>query len=176
MYDAIFLFPMSIKTFEYPKGRLTALLYRLATMIVRSGAELDAVLREIKATRILGDLCHDAYNKYTRLYPNIHVSHDPKDCEGEISSDGRVAKDDNIFAFWLPHGLTDDPEIASERLKRSSDRAWAIEKAFREVENPPVGILILDLRPVKLGSDGSSDEKPCDLQRDISLHGHSAPD
>lgn len=149
---------------------------RLATMIVRSGPDLDQVIKEISQSNILGEMCQDRYEAYSSMYPDLQICHDPKDSEGRMNPDGCVAANDNIFAFWLPHGLTNDPKARSARLKRSSERAWAIEKAFREVETPPLDILILDIRLLHLGSDGTSERAPPDLEHDVALHDHSAPD
>lgn len=144
-------------------------------MIVRSGPDLKQVLDEIGQSAILGDMCQDRYDNYTSIYPDLEICRDPNDSEGNMNPDGTVGASDNIFAFWLPHGLTNDPESRSARLKRSSERAWAIEKAYREVESPPIGILILDLRLLNLGDDGTSETAPPNLERDVALHDHSAP-
>ncbi|KAJ6031461.1 hypothetical protein N7540_002193 [Penicillium herquei] len=96
----------------------------LATIMVRSGSDLESVLEQILAS----------------------VEHDPQDRLGNLKPDGNLNPGNAVFAFWLPHGLTNDHDVRIKRLTRSTQRARDIEDAFRQVESPPIGVLIIDFR------------------------------
>lgn len=72
-----------------------------------------------------------------------------------MSPDGKVPPSRNTFAFWLPHGLTDMMDVRNVRLDRCFQRAIKIEEAFRQIEQPPVGILVLNLQPLRIQAHNS---------------------
>ena len=64
-----------------------------------------------------------------------------------MNPDGTIPPHDNTFGFWLPHGLTADPATQNARLDTSFKRALDVENAFRQIEQPPIGILVLTFTP-----------------------------
>ncbi|KAJ5613502.1 hypothetical protein N7528_007156 [Penicillium herquei] len=134
----------------------------IATIIVRSGADIDSVVAEIKASKILGELRYDRIGHWRQAYPEVNVLHDPQDGEGTLKEDGLPEPEHNTFAFWLPHGLTNDPQIQDERLLRCSNRAKAIQMAFAQVETLPISILILDWQVFRFGSESRRPPTPGD--------------
>ncbi|KAJ6032359.1 hypothetical protein N7540_003091 [Penicillium herquei] len=150
----------------------------LGTIIVRSGSDVDSVIAEIKDSKILGELRHDKISRWRADYSEVNVLHNTQDGEGALEEDGLPAPENNTFAFWLPHGLTDDPQIQHERLHRCYNRAKAIETAFMQVETLPVGIIILELGVFGLGSESgatSGDEVEENLEDDTEDN-HSGED
>ncbi|KAJ5738298.1 hypothetical protein N7493_001453 [Penicillium malachiteum] len=125
-------------------------------VIVRSGADIDSILAEVKKSEILGKLRYDKIARWRADYPEYDTVHDAEDRVGTISDDGQVAIHNNTFAFWLPQGLTDNLQTQNERLLRCRSRAQAIEMAFMQVETLPVGILIIDLRVFGFGSESGA--------------------
>lgn len=62
-----------------------------------------------------------------------------------MSPNGEVPPGDNVFGFWLPHGLQDnDPQVYASQLRACHQRFNAIERAFREVEGISPRDLVLE--------------------------------
>lgn len=92
-------------------------LTRLATMIVRSGAELDKLLETIDVSGFFGKCKPVSLKLFMEEYPNATISQNPRERESILRADGSVDPGDNLFGFWLPHGLNSQDE---EVLPQSS--------------------------------------------------------
>lgn len=104
---------------------------------------------------MLGKLDKDQYFKCRSKDPEFELHQDIREREGPMSPDGKVPPSRNTFAFWLPHGLTDMMDVRNERLDRCFQRAIKIEETFRQIEQPPVGILALNLQPLHIQAHNS---------------------
>lgn len=101
-------------------------------MIVRGGAELDKLFDTILASGFLGKCNVEDLVMWRNMYPNRTISHDPRAGEGVLSEHGAVPLADNIFGFWLPHGLSSDEMVFAVQLRERHFRRFnQIERAFR---------------------------------------------
>ncbi|KKK26856.1 hypothetical protein ARAM_003456 [Aspergillus rambellii] len=107
----------------------------LATMIVRSGAELEKLLDTIHTSRFFGECLPEKLEEFKKMYPEgtAKLSLHPREREGRLGADGSIMPQDNTFGFWLPHGLTNDETLGAQ-ICQCKDRFNNIERAFREVE------------------------------------------
>ncbi|KAI9928650.1 hypothetical protein ASPWEDRAFT_180237 [Aspergillus wentii DTO 134E9] len=110
----------------------------LATMIVRSGAELEKLLDTIHASRFLGECLPEELELFKKMHPEgtANLLLNPRERERERHerpcADYSIMPKDNIFGFWLPHGLRS--ETLSTHIYQCKERFNNIERVFREVE------------------------------------------
>ncbi|KAJ6036978.1 hypothetical protein N7540_001257 [Penicillium herquei] len=119
----------------------------LATMILRSRAEgtsLGTIIEAIKECGMLGKLEKESLNTFKRFYPysSLQRLFDSRDGELPVPSDNRVAPFNTIFAFWLPHGLTNNRKVFEKGLNDALARAKAIEEAFIQYQSLPAKVLV----------------------------------
>ncbi|KAJ5713268.1 uncharacterized protein N7483_010449 [Penicillium malachiteum] len=136
----------------------------LATMILRSRAEgktLGTIVEAIKECGMLGKLDKESLNTIKRFYPypSLQRLFDSRDGELSVSSAGEVVPVNTVFAFWLPHGLTNNREVFAKGLNDALARAKAIEEAFVQYQNLPAGALVLNFPTLQIndGDDTSID-------------------
>ena len=111
---------------------LTTFSPRLATMIVRSGADLKELLQAIVNTDILGQCDDEELSLFNLVHPNAQkIEKHERDREGEKNADGSVP---NLFGFWLSHGLSTDPETRTAEIASCMQRFEEIEEAFCALE------------------------------------------
>ncbi|KAJ5591616.1 uncharacterized protein N7459_001985 [Penicillium hispanicum] len=121
----------------------------LATVIVRSGKNIPEIIKTIHNSRILGPFDEEEYENFREMEPEPRLVQDARDREGKPTVDGHAAPNDNVFGFWLPHGLSEDPAIAEEQQKHCFERAKMIEDAYKKVvEDLPIGVLVLEIEEV----------------------------
>lgn len=106
-------------------------------MVVRSGVELDKLLDTIEISGFLGTCGAAELEEFQRWYPNYTMSQNPRECEGVLQADGSVGPKNNVFGFWLPHGLSTAPNEFASQLRQCENQFNRIEEAFREVEGIP---------------------------------------
>ncbi|KAJ5726147.1 uncharacterized protein N7483_007504 [Penicillium malachiteum] len=100
--------------------------------MVRSGSNFASVVRAIQASGILSDVRQEKYERFQEDFSyEPDIEKDPHDRLGSLNPDGSTPPGHNVFAFWLPHGLTNDHDVRIERLSRSTQCAHDIEDAFR---------------------------------------------
>ncbi|PGH05607.1 hypothetical protein AJ79_06774 [Helicocarpus griseus UAMH5409] len=106
----------------------------LATMIVRSGVQLEKLFDTIEACDFLGHLEEDELKNFRNEYGQITINQDPNASKGLLRPDGTVPPQETTFGFWLPHGLSSDNVKFARQLRACRQRFNRIEAAFREAE------------------------------------------
>ncbi|OJJ46469.1 hypothetical protein ASPZODRAFT_2129488 [Penicilliopsis zonata CBS 506.65] len=105
----------------------------LATMIVRSGVDLERLFDTIQACGFLGDCSPEELQEFKQEYPDARITHNPRDREAQPGLD---PASEHVFGFWLPHGLaSDDEDLFGQQLAGCLGRFNDIEKAFRDTED-----------------------------------------
>jgi hypothetical protein len=113
-------------------------LNRLATMIVRSGAELNKLFSTIDYCGFLGQPKLEGLELFNLEYPDVIINQSPREREGKMRPDWTVDPADNVFGFWLPHGMNgENDEIFVSQIRQCTQRFNMIEAAFRKVECIP---------------------------------------
>jgi len=115
-----------VQLFEFQDDNYILPLRWLATMIVRSSADIHALLETILATKYLGDLDHAKFEEYKEHCPwkQIKCNREDGACEPNLPS---------RFGFWLPHGVrTSSKEEFIDDLRACIDRFNGIEECFKE--------------------------------------------
>ncbi|KAJ5116570.1 hypothetical protein N7456_000918 [Penicillium angulare] len=123
----------------------------LATMIIRSGANIPDCLAAIKRYGCLGDFDTQEHERFKRRFPNPEVTYNDKDRSWTPPTDNNDSASSpafdspryTMFGFWLPHGLDRDPTTFNTQLQKTLHRAAEIESAFQEVQPVPSGLLSL---------------------------------
>ena len=135
----------------------------LATMIVRSGADLYQLFETIRLSQLLGELDMKQYENFKELNPDAHLEggerEREREREGKLLPNGQVNPADNTFKFWLPHGLSADGKIRAVQIRACLDHFNAIEKAYCESEG------IRDLARLAMGVECDSEGR---IQKDTS--------
>ncbi|BDD54705.1 hypothetical protein MAP00_000302 [Monascus purpureus] len=108
----------------------------LATIIARSGADLPKLFDTIRASGFLGEIIPHSLQMFKEMHPMAGISQNPHDREGKLGLNGLPEPMNDIFGFWLPHGLSSDDEIYATQLRRCFQRFNAIERVFQEVKHP----------------------------------------
>ena len=113
------------KLFDTQDEEFTLPLQWLATMIVRSSADITDLLRTIHATKYLGGLDEAKYEEYQR-----HCQFKQFICNPQ---EGRCAANlPQQLGFWLPHGIdTSSEESLGDGLAECLDRFNRIEECFQ---------------------------------------------
>ncbi|KAJ5116568.1 hypothetical protein N7456_000916 [Penicillium angulare] len=132
----------------------------LATMILRSRADISDVLNVIKNLGLLGTFDKESFRENDDLYADDEIRYDD-DPTFTPSADKASSVKNNVFGFWLPHGLSGDSSTFLSQLQQCLDRAAAIESAYKLLEPVPVGLLILSI-DLFIENPRSLDELPSD--------------
>lgn len=104
-------------------------------MIVRSGADLKELLQAIVDTDILGPCDDEELSLFNLVHPNAQkIEKYERDREGWKNPDGSVPPSHNLFGFWLPHGLSTEPETRAAEIASCMQRFEEIEEAFCAME------------------------------------------
>jgi hypothetical protein len=104
-------------------------------MIVRSGADLNTLLEAIVDTNILGPCDEEEFSMFKLVHPDAEKQEKhERDREGSENPDGTIPPSDNMFGFWLPHGLSSDPQMRAAEIVSCMQRFDQIEDAFCMVE------------------------------------------
>ena len=107
-------------------------------MIVRSGAALDKLFDTVAASKILGPCDEEALALFRQMDPNAEIPEGREnDREGTLRPNGQVAPSQNLFGFWLPHGLITEEETRFPQISSCLSRFKAIEQAYFEAEGIP---------------------------------------
>lgn len=123
---------------------------RLATLLIRSGSNIKNGIAVIKDDGCLGEFDQEIYEEELFLSPNLHdVTFDSHEREGKLLDNGQVEIHRNVLGFFLPHGLTTDPEISKQRLNICNQRYHDIESAWRRTQ-PSMDFAILELVDLQL--------------------------
>ncbi|KAJ5719414.1 hypothetical protein N7493_007869 [Penicillium malachiteum] len=130
-----------------------------ATMIIRRGAKGQALTIIVKAIRECGMLGKFDKKSYDCPYPSLQRLFDSRDGELPVPSDGEVVPRNTIFAFWLPHGLTNNPEVFARGLNDALARAKAIEDAFTQYQSLPAEVLVANFPTLQI--NGGDDPIIC---------------
>lgn len=102
----------------------------LATMILRSTADIGKSLDYIAATRFLGQLNETQWDEWNQWDYDLHFAHNPRE---NVGIQGQA----NDFGFWLPHGLGATPDAFAAGFKAHENRFIRIEKAFKAYFDVP---------------------------------------
>jgi hypothetical protein len=105
-------------------------------MIVRSGAaDLDKLLEAIVETRILGSYDEQEIHLFRLVHPDVNkLERIERDREGRNSQDGTISPAHKLFGFWLPHGLSSNPQKRAAEIESCIRRCEDIENAFCQLE------------------------------------------
>lgn len=118
--------------------------------MIRSGSNIKKAIAVIKNDGCLGEFDQEIYEEELLLSPNLHdVTFDSHEREGKLLENGQVEIDRNVLGFFLPHGLTTDPEISKQRLNICNQRYHDIESAWRRTK-PSMEFVILELVDLQL--------------------------
>ena len=112
--------------FEWQDDDFSLPMQWLATMIVRSSADIQDLLQTILASKYLGDIDEAKFEEYMKHCPWKDIKCNPKEgaCQPNLPSQ---------FGFWLPHGVrvASEDEFA-EDLRACIGRFNRIEECFQE--------------------------------------------
>lgn len=113
------------KLFRFQDDNFLMPLQWLATMIVRSSADMGDLLETILAMKYLGELDEEKYEEWKINCPWKEITCDPKEgaCPPNLPSQ---------FGFWLPHGVSAKThEEFINGVRQSVGRFNRIEKLFQ---------------------------------------------
>ena len=120
-------------------------------MIVRSGAQLQLLFDRIRACEFLGAVDEQQLASFQHEFPNLHIKQNPEDCLGITCCEGTVPLSQNVFGFWLPHGLGDvSTGKLGEHIRDCMSRFNIIEAAYREAEGVKKEVLWLESEQAQL--------------------------
>ncbi|KAJ5697600.1 hypothetical protein N7488_011284 [Penicillium malachiteum] len=125
-------------------------------MIIRSGAKGQTLRTIVKAIKESGMLGKFDKKSYDCPYPSLQRLFDSRDGELPVPSDGEVVPMNTVFAFWLPHGLANNPEVFAKGPNDALARAKAIEDAFTQYQSLPAEVLVVNCPTLQInGGDAS---------------------
>lgn len=137
---------------------------RLATMIMRSGADLYRLFNNstLPAPRRAG---HEAVRELQRTQSKCSSGGKRAGAGAGAGATGKTATEwpsepsRQSFGFWLPHWPNVDEKICAEQIRACLDHSNAIEKAYCESEGIP------DLARLAMGFERDSEGR---IQEDTS--------
>lgn len=112
--------------FRFQDSKFDMPLQWLATMIVRSSADIGYLLETILAMRYLGELDEEKYEEWKINCPWKDITCNPNEgaCAPNLPSQ---------FGFWLPHGVSaKTPEDFIDSVRQCMGRFNRIETLFQE--------------------------------------------
>ncbi|KAJ5724855.1 hypothetical protein N7493_006583 [Penicillium malachiteum] len=121
----------------------------LATVISRHGAKIPDLIAEIEASKIIGNIDQDKYFQCTSsLFPKMKIHKRERDNEDRDS--GWDTDDTNeIFGFWLPHGLSKQQNLRQLELQNLIKRANDAMLSYNDTVWNSTAVLMVSLGSLK---------------------------
>jgi hypothetical protein len=95
-------------------------------------------METIEASRFFGNCNPETLEYFKAERPNFVIHHNLTERIGVLRGDASGEPLNNVFGFWLPHGLdTENHETFFSQIRRCKQRFNLIEELFREVEQIP---------------------------------------
>lgn len=118
---------------------------RLATAIIRSGAQIHQIRDALESIDMAGDLNARDVARFEKRHPYFKVQQNTREREGKLGPDGRVPPEANVFGFWLPHGLSKNLERRTQEISERLTGAQRIIEIYNETMSVEIQIPILVL-------------------------------
>lgn len=107
-------------------------------MVVRTGVQVDKLMETIEASGFFGKCNPETLEYFKAEHPEFVIHHNPTERIGVLRDDASGEPMNEVFGFWLPHGLdSENDETFVSQIRCCKQRFNLIEELFREVEQIP---------------------------------------